>query len=52
METRELLLKGGENGPAVILGKGKESRIYKLITHAEDPKMPKKAEKLSDDPGF
>jgi len=43
LTTREGLLKGGENGAVVTLGNGKESRIYKLITHAEDPKMPKKA---------
>src|ERR1044071_8883318 len=46
LTTRDGLLKGGENGPVVTLGKGSESRIYKLITHAEDPKMPKKEEKL------
>src|SRR5258707_10765561 len=48
LATRESLLKGGDNGPAVILGKGKESRLYKLIAHLEDPHMPSKGNKLSD----
>ncbi|MFL5243722.1 MAG: DUF1549 domain-containing protein [Gemmataceae bacterium] len=48
LATRESLLKGGDNGPAVVLGKGKESRLYKLIAHVEEPHMPSKGTKLSD----
>src|SRR5438034_2866435 len=33
LSDREHLLKGGESGPAVLLGKSKESLLYKLITH-------------------
>jgi mono/diheme cytochrome c family protein len=48
LTTREGLLKGGSEGPAVALGKAEDSRLYKLITHDEEPKMPDGAEKLSD----
>jgi cytochrome c553 len=46
--TRELLLKGGAEEPAVVLGKSKESRLYKLIAHLEEPHMPDNGAKLSD----
>ncbi|MDX2189267.1 MAG: c-type cytochrome domain-containing protein [Bacteroidota bacterium] len=32
MDSYELLMKGGENGPAVVPGKIEESELYKLIT--------------------
>ncbi len=46
---RDTTLKGGETGPAVIPGKPDESRLMKLITHAEEPAMPQEASKLADD---
>jgi mono/diheme cytochrome c family protein len=48
LTTREGLLRGGASGPAIVPGKAAESRLYKLITHAEKPHMPQKAAKLSD----
>jgi cytochrome c553 len=48
LTTRETLLKGGDNGPAILAGKANESRLYKLITHAEEPHMPSQGAKLSD----
>src|SRR5918993_2390124 len=45
---RDTTLKGGETGPAVIPGKPDESRLMKLITHAEEPAMPQDASKLTD----
>jgi mono/diheme cytochrome c family protein len=48
LATREGLLKGGDNGPAVVPYRAKESRLYKLITHQERPRMPAKEAKLSD----
>ena len=38
--TRNLLLKGGSEGPAIIPGSAKASRLFKLISHAEKPHMP------------
>src|SRR5688572_30285383 len=50
LETHELLLKGGDTGPAVVPGKAAESLLVKLIERTEKPFMPppKKGEKLSD----
>ncbi|HMC66744.1 MAG TPA: DUF1549 domain-containing protein, partial [Gemmataceae bacterium] len=48
LTTRDGLLKGGDAGPAVIPGDAKNSLLYKLITHAKKPHMPKKAPKLPD----
>lgn len=38
--SRAQMLKGGESGPAVVPGKAAESRLMRLITHAEQPHMP------------
>ena len=48
LATREGLLAGGVNGKAIVLGKSHESRLYRLIAHAEEPNMPQDAPKLSD----
>lgn len=47
--TRELLLKGGDSGPAVEIGKSGESRLVKLIAAAKDAdeKMPPDGSRLS-----
>jgi len=42
LASRELLLKGGERGEAVLPGKGKESRLYKLVAREDEPHMPPK----------
>jgi cytochrome c553 len=47
LTTRERLLAGGEDGPVVVLGNGKASRLYKLIAHAEKPAMPADGAKLN-----
>ncbi|MDA7679730.1 PSD1 and planctomycete cytochrome C domain-containing protein [bacterium] len=44
--TRNLLLKGGSEGPAVVPGSAKASRLFRLISHVEKPHMPAKGEKL------
>jgi mono/diheme cytochrome c family protein len=49
LSTRETLLRGGTGGPAVELWNGKASRLYKFLTHQEEPHMPAKAPKLRDD---
>lgn len=48
MDSRESLLKGGENGPAVVPGKPAESLLLQAVLHTKkDLEMPPK-EKLSD----
>ena len=42
LASRELLLKGGERGEAVLPGKGKESRLYKFVAREDEPHMPPK----------
>jgi mono/diheme cytochrome c family protein len=48
LATRDGLLKGGDNGPAIVPYRAKQSRLYKLITHQQDPHMPAKEAKLPD----
>jgi hypothetical protein len=47
LNSREGLLKGGSNGPAVVLGRAKQSRLVKLIRHEDEPRMPAQSAKLS-----
>src|SRR5262249_20590884 len=43
LDTREGLLKGGENGPAIVPGKPEESFLLKTLQHTDDKyKMPPK----------
>jgi mono/diheme cytochrome c family protein len=48
LATREGLLQGGENGPAVEPFNAKASGLMKLIRHEAEPAMPEKKPKLSD----
>ena len=48
LDTRDLLLKGGDTGPAIVPGVPEQSLLIKAIQHArEDLQMPRKAAKLS-----
>lgn len=49
LSDRDALLKGGESGPAVIPRNSAESRLVRLIAHAEEPAMPQEASRLSDE---
>ncbi len=49
LTDRDALLRGGDIGPAIISGNGKDSLLYKLITHAKKPVMPQGSGKLADD---
>ncbi|MCU0704134.1 MAG: PSD1 and planctomycete cytochrome C domain-containing protein [Fimbriiglobus sp.] len=40
--SREKMLEGGDRGAAVVPGKGKESRLVKLVARTEEPHMPPK----------
>jgi mono/diheme cytochrome c family protein len=52
MDTKESLLKGGHDGPAIVPGDPAKSLLVTLIRHEgpkDDPKnMPPKGDKLSD----
>jgi mono/diheme cytochrome c family protein len=50
LETREMILAGGDSGEAVVPGKAAESLLVRLVERREKPFMPppKKAAKLSD----
>ena len=46
METPELMIKGGESGPALIPGKGMDSLILQASAHLNDGAMPPKSNKV------
>ncbi|MBI3881190.1 MAG: DUF1553 domain-containing protein [Verrucomicrobia bacterium] len=47
LDSRDALLKGGENGPAIVRGNAKKSLLITAITHERDDlKMPEKGVKL------
>ena len=48
LTTREGLLRGGTDGPAVTLYDAGSSRLIRRITHAEEPGMPSKGERLPE----
>jgi hypothetical protein len=48
MVSREALLKGGDSGPVIVPGKGKQSRLYRLAAHLDDPTMPPAGNKRLD----
>lgn len=49
LSDRPALLKGGASGPAVLVGKGRDSLLFKLINHAREPHMPQNRPKLPDE---
>jgi hypothetical protein len=49
LSDRDHLLKGGDSGPAVLVGKGRDSLLYKLVAHQKEPHMPHGAKKLAED---
>jgi WD40 repeat protein len=40
LETPQLILKGGENGPAIVAGKSADSLLFKVSAHLGEPEMP------------
>lgn len=50
IDTRETLLKGGDSGPAVVIGKSRESLLIELVAGV-DPNnvMPQKGSKLTSE---
>lgn len=50
LTTRELALKGGDTGPAIVPGKSADSLLVQSIRHEDkDLQMPKKEDKLPED---
>ena len=49
LATREALLQGGKTGKAIVPGKSQESRLMRLVSHLEEPHMPKLEDKLADE---
>jgi cytochrome c553 len=49
LTTRDGLLHPGDDGPAIIPGNSRDSRLIKLIKHAEEPHMPSKGAKLPEE---
>ncbi len=49
VDSREAMLKGGKNGPAIVIGKPEESLLIKAVSHTHETlRMPKGAPKLND----
>ena len=49
LDSREAMLLGGDNGPAIVPGKSDDSLLIRSIRHTNpDLKMPKKKAKLDD----
>src|SRR3954465_13246960 len=49
LDARELLLKGGDSGPAVVPGEPEKSLLIKFVGYTDpDLQMPPKNQKLSD----
>src|SRR5262245_52930657 len=49
LDSREAMLKGGDNGPAVVPNKSDESLLLQAIRHEGDLAMPPKKPRLSDE---
>jgi len=49
LESYEALMRGGESGPEIAPGDPDGSRLWRLVSHQEEPHMPSKSPKLSDE---
>ncbi len=47
LSSRDLAIRGGDRGPAIVPGKGKESLLYRVANHTTEPHMPWQSPKLS-----
>lgn len=50
LETPQDMIKGGENGPAIVAGKGAESLMIKAASRQKKPHMPPKKNKVEAKP--
>jgi mono/diheme cytochrome c family protein len=49
MRTHESLRKGGANGPVIVPHEPEKSRLYRRASHTEQPGMPLRKDKLSEE---
>ncbi|QDU98709.1 PSD1 and planctomycete cytochrome C domain-containing protein [Lignipirellula cremea] len=47
LTTRELLLRGGDTGPAILIGKAQQSRLVQMLSGKIEPQMPDDGAPLS-----
>ena len=48
LASRETLLKGGDKGPAILLGKGRTSPLVRYVAHEDEAFMPPKKPAFKD----
>ena len=48
LSSRELALRGGDRGPAIVPGNSRESLLYRVLAHSVKPHMPFQAPKLEN----
>ena len=48
LSSRELAVRGGDRGPAIVPGKSKESLLMRVASHTAEPHMPLQSPKLAD----
>lgn len=48
LSTRDLAIRGGDRGPAIVPGKSKESLLIQVASHAAEPHMPLQSPRLPD----
>src|SRR5499426_1574486 len=46
LRSEETILKSGARGPAVVPSDAEKSRLYRLVSHKEEPAMPISMDKL------
>ncbi len=48
LSSRELAIRGGDRGPAIVPGKSKESLLLRVASHTAEPHMPLQSPKLAE----
>jgi hypothetical protein len=48
LSSRDLAIRGGDRGPAIVPGKGKDSLLIRVASHTAAPHMPLQSPKLAD----
>ena len=48
LSTRDLAIRGGDRGPALVPGKAQESLLYRVAAHLAELHMPPQLPKLAE----
>ena len=48
LSTRDLAIRGGDRGSALVPGKAQESLLYRVAAHLAEPHMPLQLPKLAE----